>query len=358
MPLADAAASIAARGAAGILCLADDKLAITAELAARTGLAFHSPAVAERLVDKHVQREALAAAGLRAPRSVLLAAGDDAATLDRALASTGVPAVLKPRLGEGSRDTLRIESREDLDAAMSRERDAGRARTFVLEGYIPDAGATLAGEGFAGYVSVESIVTPAGVRHLAVNGRMPPAYPFRETGFFIPAELPSVLCDEVLAVATDAAAALGIERGCLHTEIKLAADGPTVIEVNGRIGGGVPELLAAVDGTQLLRAAMAVALGSLPEFLRDATAGGPVAFLFYVHAPRELTVVEAVSGLDEVRAFEGVTEVVLRRGPGSHVDWREGNHGHVASVFGTVADHDALRATYARVLETIRIDGA
>lgn len=358
MGLDVAAAAIADAGPAGILALADDKLAVAAAIAERTALPFHSSAVVERLVDKHAQRAALRAAGLRAPVSVVLTVQADPAELQGALEAVGTPAVLKPRLGEGSRDTLRIEAAADLHDAMARERAAGTSRDFVLEGYIGDADQPLGGEGFASYVSVESVVSAQGVAHLAVNGRMPPAFPFRETGFFIPAALAPELEREVLDVATAAAVALGIERGCLHTEIKLARDGPTVIEVNGRIGGGVPELLFAVSGVRLLRVAMDVALGALPEFLGAKATTGAVAFLFYVHAPRELSVVHAVDGLDEVRGFEGVTEVVLRRGPGQRVDWREGNHGHVASVFGTVTDHDALRAIYARVLDTIRITGA
>ena len=82
-----------------------------------------------------------------------------------------------------------------------------------------------------------------------------------------------------------------------------------------------------------------------------------VAFLLYVQAPPELRVVTRIEGLDEVRALRGVDEVVLRRGPGERVDWREGNHGHVLSVFGTVDDHDELRRVIRRVGSALRIDG-
>ena len=41
--------------------------------------------------------------------------------------------------------------------------------------------------------------------------------------------------------------------------------------------------------------------------------------------------------------MRGVEEVILRRGAGQRIDWREGNHGHVLSVFGTTDDHDGLR---------------
>ena len=43
--------------------------------------------------------------------------------------------------------------------------------------------------------------------------------------------------------------ALGVSTGCLHTEVKFTPDGPEIIEVNGRVGGGVPEMLERAAGS-------------------------------------------------------------------------------------------------------------
>ncbi len=355
----DAAAElVASYRPAGILALADENLAVTAELATRLGLPFHSPSTVARLTDKREQRQALRDAGLRAPGSWVLDRETSAAEFAAIRAAASFPCVVKPRIGEGSRDTKVVASAVELDGVLDELRDDERGRAFVLEEYIPDAAEPLGGEGFAGYVSVESFVADGRVSHLAVTGRTPMAFPFRETGFFIPSALSDELCAEVLEVAAAAAHAVGVELGCLHTEIKLTPQGPTVIEVNGRIGGGVPEMLGAAAGVGLLQLAMRLALGDLPEFLPERPPTSRVAYLMYVHAPAELRLVTSVDGIDDVRALPGVDEVVLRRGPGEHVDWREGNHGHVASVFGTVADHDELRAVISKVLSTLRIHGA
>ena len=194
------------------MALADDALRWTAELAARLGLAFHTPDCALRLTDKHAQRRALEAGGLPVPRSRVVAI--DATDTELATLSDEVrfPGVLKPRRGEASRDTLPVASLDELRAHMAALRiTSDPAREFVLEEYIADAVGAPAGEGFAGYVSVESFVTGGEVCHLAVTGRMPPAFPFRETGFFIPSALDGELEREVLAAASGAAAALGIE---------------------------------------------------------------------------------------------------------------------------------------------------
>jgi len=99
------------------------------------------------------------------------------------------------------------------------------------------------------------------ISHVAVTGRFPMAEPFRETGFFIPADLPQAHLEGALEVATAALRALGVRAGDCHTEIKFTPSGPQVIEVNGRLGGGIPEMLFHASGVSLLRLSMRVALG-------------------------------------------------------------------------------------------------
>ncbi len=338
----------------GIVTLADEHLALTAALAERLGLGFHSAEVAERLTDKALQRAALSAAGLPAPRLWVLDGPDD---LD-ALAGDGpYPAVVKPRRGQGSRDTVPVGSADEAREFLAERWTETPRRPFVLEEYIPDGPPGVAGAGFADYVSVEAYVERGVFVPLATNGRTPPANPFRETGFFIPSALEPALEDEVVAMAEASARALGVERGCLHVEVKLAPTGPVVIEVNGRVGGGVPEMLADVAGVDLLAVAMRLALGLDPGVGRmPATTG--VAFVLYLQAPSGMSRVESVEGLEAIRALEGVAEVELRRGPGQAVDWREGNHGHVASVRGTARGDDHLRELLGSIETLFRVVGS
>jgi biotin carboxylase len=355
MTTAQAAAAIDAHDPDGILAMADDALGVTAELAALLGLPFHSRATARNLTDKFAQRAALAAAGLAVPRSWVVAGEDPGAALADLDGVLRFPAILKPRRGEGSRHTVAVATLTELQSAVALAVADG-VHGLVVEEYIPDAEGDVAGASFAAYVSVESVVSGGVVSHLAVNGRTPPADPFRETGFFIPSALEADVERAVLEVAARAAHAVGVTTGCLHTEIKLTPSGPVVIEVNGRVGGGVPELLAAATHEHVLSMAMRLALGE------SIVLEGPlhcecVAFLLYVQAPPELRVVTSIVGLDAVRALRGVDEVVLRRGPGERVDWREGNHGHVLSVFGTVDDHDELRRVIRLVASALCIEG-
>jgi len=66
---------------------------------------------------------------------------------------------------------------------------------------------------------------------------------------------------------------------------------------------------------------------------------------------------EQMDALKLVLYVPGVDAIVLNRGPGQAVDWREGNHGHVFSVFGTAADHDELRKVNDLITNLVHIDG-
>lgn len=338
-----------------ILTLADDWLVLAARLAQQLGLEFLSPTIALRLTDKYEQRRALSSGGLAVPRHWVIEPAADTNFNEISQQAT-FPAVLKPRYGQGSRDTLRIDSLEGLIRVWESEGFATSNRTFVLEEYIPDSELELGGEGFGGYVSVESYVNKGEVGHLAINGRMPPAYPFRETGFFIPAALSEDLARSVLDVATQAARAIGVRNGCLHTEIKLTPAGPVVIEVNGRIGGGVPAMLEATTGVDLMGLAFDLALGRdvrIPKLTPRC-----VSYLFYVQPPSTMSHITSVDGLSALRSHPGVAQVTLNRGAGHDVDWRDGNHGHVFSVFGTCANHDELRRLAAIIPELVDIRGS
>jgi len=336
-----AAVAIARLEPDGILTLADENLRLCAELASRLGLNFHSPETALVLTDKHLQRAALERAGLKVPRSWVISPTDYQSTWSMIEHEVNYPAVFKPRRGEASRDTVLVNSSEALSELVKEHLVSGE-REFVIEEYIPDALPGVAGDGFAGYVSVESFVVDDAVTHVAINGRMPPAFPFRETGFFIPSALDDELAQAVLDVATGAIRSMDVTTGCFHTEIKLTPDGPVVIEVNGRIGGGVPEMILAATGVDFLKISMNLALGDAVATC-DLPPAHCVAYLFYVHAPTEMRRIIAVEGLDELGAMDGVQEVILNRGPGHSVDWREGNHGYVFSVFGTAAEHEGVR---------------
>ncbi len=341
----------------GIVTFSDQQMVDVARLAEDLGLPFHRPEVARRLTDKAAQRDALRRGGLPMPDSTILQsqlADDAVANLARRVR---FPAVLKPRRGTDSRTTVRVRDADEVLCALRSLFD-GDAPDMVLEEYIADTVPCL-GEGFANYLSVESAVSAGVVEHFAVTGRFPLAPPFRETGFFIPADLTPSQRAAALDVASAAVRAMGVETGCLHTEIKFTSDGPRIIEVNGRLGGGVPLILEMATGASAPRLAMEVALG-FPADCAPLLPRSGIGFRLLFHAPLEARKVLAVEGLERVNRLPGARSATLHRPPGTDIDWRTGTNDYVYSVLGVADDYDQLRdvARVAQATVRLRFDEA
>jgi biotin carboxylase len=335
----------------GITTYFDAGMVELARMAEKLGLPFHSPATAAALTDKARQRRALADAGLDIPPCYLVRPGQSRSELSAVEADVGWPAILKPRSAQGSRCTFLVRDGAELEKLL----DAlGPGRSgMVLEGYLADDPAR-DGDPYAGYVSVESVVAAGAISHLALTGRFPPAENFRETGFFIPAALDAPSRSAVLDLATQAIEALGVRTGCLHTEVKFTPDGPRIIEVNGRAGGGVHEMLERAAGVNLLDLTLRVALGE------EVSVDGPVAterigYRFFLQPPTVSATVTAIEGINDFTDHALVDTVSVHQAPGAALDWRDGSGNHIVAVVGSTDDEKQLQAAYRLLHQEVTV---
>jgi biotin carboxylase len=347
----DAAARVQAFEPAGIVTYFDDDMVAVAEMAAALGLPFVSPESARLLVDKLSQRDALGAAGVEVPGYWSIGEGPSDRVVAALPADINWPVVLKPRSETGSHNTFLAQ---DLDEVRSLLDGLGDDRSeMILEEYLSDDPAW-ADSPYADYVSVESIVSYGDISHIAITGRFPQAETFRETGFFIPAALDVGDQQAVLELARQAIDALGITFGCLHTEIKFTRNGPRILEVNGRIGFGIPAMLEQAAGFAMLATSLRVALGERLAI------DGPVAckrvgYRLFLQPPAITATVEAIEGLDPLAAREGIESVTVRRGPGWEVDWREGTRSFVLAVVGVARDQDEVREVWRVLHDDVQV---
>ena len=88
--------------------------------------------------------------------------------------------------------------------------------------------------------------------------------------------------------------------GVCHTELKLTPAGPRIIEVNGRLGGYVHDVLKRACGLNMIRLAAGVALGrqSLPVPISQPE---QVSYIFNNLPPDDATSLLAGSGVAEVQ---------------------------------------------------------
>ncbi|MFD9565083.1 acetyl-CoA carboxylase biotin carboxylase subunit family protein [Streptomyces sp. NPDC059994] len=323
---------------AGILGFSE--LAVTAVHAAalQLGLPSNAPESLRALRDKHQQREFLANAGVPVPR---FASVHSLTGLRAAADHVGTPAVLKPAAGVGSMATYSVTAGTDLaelwkEAATRYEKDPRGTGTahFVLEELL--IGENWHGDArYGNYASVESLVADGVIHHLGVTDKFPLSEPFRENGGIMPSVLPDARTELLLQCASQAVAAMGITNSAVHTEIMLTADGPRVIEVNSRIGGGVTEMLHHCYGYDVIQAMAAVATG------RSVPARGPLlrSTAFCVpQSPAADVVLAAAPALKDLLALDVVDEAELSCEIGGRPQWERGTSGGTLARIVAVAD--------------------
>jgi biotin carboxylase len=221
---------------AGVLCWDEPLVMPAAELADEFGVPGLSIPGVHGCRDKHSCRVRLTAAGLPQPGFHLAIDLDDARA---AVARIGFPVVVKPRALGASMGVSLARDAGEFDAAYRVAHEAS------LVGDEPYRGGALI-EGFADgpEISVDGAVHKGEYLPMFVARKstgMPPF--FEETGHLVDAGDPLLRDEELLRVLAGAHRVLGIEDGITHTEVRLTARGPVIIEVNGRLGGDLIPLL-------------------------------------------------------------------------------------------------------------------
>jgi S-sulfo-L-cysteine synthase (3-phospho-L-serine-dependent) len=302
-PAAVLAATAHVVGVEGVVNCSESCLRAQAALVERHGVPGIDSATAAVCRDKQLMMRRFEQHGVPIGRRRVVT---KIADIPDAVRSVGCPGVLKPSTGVASLFTVRFDSEDELDrwfaqfdaaasghhSAAIREMD-GR---WLVEEYLD-------GPGF----SVESVTLGGETTHVAVckKGEMSQPF-FLETGHTCPAPIGPALRAEMEDVAGRAIAALGIEDGITHSEMKATSRGIRVLEVGARMGGGsirqVVELATEVD---LLEATLELARGRRPEIapLTNRAAASRSWF------PDRPCVVRDISRADELLDLPGIVAV-------------------------------------------------
>ncbi|MDQ3875077.1 MAG: ATP-grasp domain-containing protein, partial [Actinomycetota bacterium] len=216
----------------------DWPVAIAARVAARLGLPHPvDTRTAVLATSKLRQRERFARARVPQPAYEVARGNDDAAAAAEHL---GYPCVVKPPDRQGQRGVSVVAGPEDLAPAVTSALAAARRGCALVE------------ELAAGReVTVNAFSARGRFHPLTVTDRVtapPPAF-----GVALAHVWPSEADRGGGAeMARRAAEALGIENGPTYTQLRVAADGPRVMEVAARLGGGHDaELCEAALGVDL-----------------------------------------------------------------------------------------------------------
>lgn len=320
----------------GVLTSCDYYLPAAAHVAARLG--FHAPpaAAVERACSKDLTRRALSDAGVPGPGFAL---AEGVAELEQAAQRLGYPLVVKPVdlcAGMFVRKVQDAAELHDAYAALRgfpvNARGQQRNPTVLLEELLTGP-----------EVSVETVTFEGATTVIGVTDKTIAGEPwFVETGHMFPAALDPEVERQATDIALAAIEALGLDNFVGHTEVKLTADGPRIVEVNPRPAGNqITELIRRVTGIDLAAVYAQVALGERPA-LERADTGARSAAISFLLPPREGLLSE-VRGTERLGDSDGVVEWKVKR-PGHLAGSATSNNNYLGHVMVTDEAPSAARA--------------
>jgi len=316
----------------------DWPVAIAARVAEKQGLSHPvSGTVASLATSKLRQRERLGEAGVPQPRWQIVTEPNERAE---------VPSVVKAPDRQGQKGLSLVKEAGELRNALENAIAASRSGVAIVEELVEGPEVTV------NAVSVGGRFVP-----LTVTDRLtadPPAF-----GVALAHAWPSeVAGDDAARVAEAAAEALGITDGPTYTQLRIGPDGPQVIELAARLGGGHDaELVKAALGVDLNALALSAALGEELEAPRPEPRVGGACVRFLVPPEGKLS---SVDGIDQARGQDGILDARVYREPGYVFGpFRHGadRAGAILAV-GESRDDALARADHAAALIRFQVSGA
>jgi len=307
---------------------------VGAAISAALGLRHNSVESATAAQDKHRMRQRFKQAGVPSPQFTLCSLDEDRATLaDR----VSFPCVVKPLSRAASQGVIRADDQRQFILAVNRLeailiREHTSSRQFVVEQFVSGP-----------EVALEGMLTRVALRVLALFDKPDPLDGpfFEETLYVTPSRLVAEMQEEIAQCAEQAVRALGLTEGPIHAELRLAKDGPSVIEVNARsIGGLCSRVLRFGTGMSLEELIILHAIEEdfeLPE--RQSRAAGVI----MIPTERAGRFIE-VRGLDEAKAVSGVEGVTISAHQGQQlVPLPEGSR-YLGFIFARADSPEAVEA--------------
>lgn len=323
----DAARAVAEKlPVAGVFTYDESQVVFCARLAEDLGLPGSPAATIEACRDKAATRATLAAAGVPQPASRVVESAEQALA---AADGIGYPVVVKARGLAGSFGVVRAD---DADAVAAAFAAADGARFPGMPRH--ESGNVLVEEFLTGpEFSVDAVVFDGEVLPTVFARKHLSAAPyFEEIGHDVTADDPLWSDGEVLGQLRAIHRVLGFRYGATHTEFRLTAAGPRLIEVNARLGGDfIPYLGHLATGVDPVLAAAHVAVGRRPDVTPSRRAAAAVRFLY---PPGRCETVEVV--VHEERFGATIHETGVTAMPGQQLalppDAYMSRYGHVIAV--------------------------
>jgi biotin carboxylase len=351
-----------------VACFVDGSIHVAAALSQELGLPGNSPDAVRAMRDKFLTWQALDRAGVPTARTRMTPSVKKA---QAAAEDFGYPVILKPQASAASQGVTKVGTPGELMSAFEMIKDLFEQESFG-EGqqqvrnigqnwFMQDARSVLVQEFLEGEEIYVDVVYGNG--KFTVLGIFDKPQEWDEPYFVervavIPSRLPEDTQNQVRELCVEALRAVGVTTGSAHIEFRITADGPKLIEINGRIGGSamyVQEAMRATTGLWGPAEHVRVMMGEDPPDIRVTNPEEYVGFVnLYVE---EVGWIVHFEGEEEVRRLPGFMEMKWSKKVGQYIP--EGYPRNPDIMFAHVMcrneSYDELVRTLHRVQQALRV---
>lgn len=209
------------------------------------------------------------------------------------------PVITKPTDNSGSRGIMLCNNEKELEDAIKYSSINGRDGDVIIEEFME-------GPEF----SVEVMVVDGKANILQVTDKLTTGEPhFVEIGHSQPSTMSGGKLKAIKDLAGRAALAVGIQNGPAHAEIIYTNEGPKMVEIGARMGGGciTTHLVPLSTGISMTKATIQNSLGEIPDLTPKFSKGAAIRFII----PKPGKVI-SISGKEDAEKVPGVKVVDIQ----------------------------------------------
>lgn len=256
--------------------------------------------------------------------------------------------IVKPADNAGSRgvtalDGDQFQNEEILRCTYEYSRENSRNGTVMVEELMSGP-----------EVSVEAMTVDGKTTILTITDKFitPPPY-FVEIAHSEPSSLSEDIQESIRQVALQAIAAIRLQNGPSHTEIKVTKEGPKIVELAARLGGDfiTSKLVPLSTGVDMVGASVLLATGENVDLEKKFQKGSAIHFI-----QGQEGVIKSIEIDDALYRLKGVEEVVIYKKAGDAVNKTKSSNDRLGHII-TVGDNaqEALE-TGRRGLELVSVE--
>lgn len=251
------------------------------------------------------------------------------------------PLVMKPADNMGARGVIKVENRDELQAAFKHSKKFCPSGELILEEYMSGP-----------EVSVDALAFDGKIKITGIADRIITREPyFIEIGHNMPSALDQSILDKIESVMKQGMKALGINLGAGKGDIKVTPDGVKVGEIAARLSGGFMSAFTypLSTGVNLNRAAILIALGEKPDNLEPTQKRVSIERALFAKPGKLLE----IKGIEASKKILGVNEVFISSNAGDLIKEPTNNIDKSGHVIISGSKLEECELVFEKVKDTI-----